>query len=458
MALHKRIELEPVLGDIRQGSPRQVYLCFGERYLCQQAADKIGEAFLQQGNGAVHALDGSSEDTAGILSRLLSFSLLPGIQIYRVSDTRLFLSRKIGASIWDKAIKAHQGDKRTAAGRHLANLLNLAGITPDGTAVFSDISADQWQKLFGFSHPAQDLSWADKLIGEAGLTSSPAAGNTDERLISAIKQGFPDNNILLLITENVDKRKKLFTQIKKHGEIIDCSVADGSSRAAVQEQKDVVREMARKTLAEFDKTIEPKALEFLFARVGFHPVAVVMEMEKLALYVDDRPTITVGDLDHMVSRTKEDAIFELTEAFGKRNRANTLIILNNLLKDGVHSLAILASMRNYLRKLLVFRSLQSSETPVWQNRMNAGNFQKHYLPALKDTGAWPELLKGHPYALFMSFSKAAEFSTEALKQSLSHLLEAEFRLKGSPLPPGIVLEELLLSLIKINSGRKSTFG
>ena len=215
--------------------------------------------------------------------------------------------------------------------------------------------------------------------------------------------------------------------------------------------------MARKTLAEFNKTIEKEAFERLFERIGFHPVAVVTEMEKLALYTGERPKITIDDLDTMVARTREDAVFELTEALGNKSLKNSMIIVNHLISDGIHSLAILASIRNYLRKLLIFRSMQSELTPVWKPTMNASEFQNSYLPDLKATGKWPDLLKGHPYALFMGFKKASEFSTQGLKDSLSLLLSAEYRLKGAPIPPIVVLEELLLSLIKMNTRNKKCF-
>ena len=354
--------------------------------------------------------------------------------------------------MWDKAVKAWENKKEKNGAKHLAGLLSIGGISEPGPTLFSDISPSQWQKLFGFSHPGKDLAWADRLMAEhQELLLAATKEDASQRFCDAVAQGFPAANILILSAEHVDKRKKLFTQIKKHGEIIDCSVTLGASKAAVKEQEDVVREMALKTLKEFGKTIEPQALKLLFERVGFHPVAVVMEMEKLALYVDDRPRITVDDLNLMVSRTREDAVFELTEALGKRDLAGALTILNNLLSDGVHSLAILASLRNYLRKLLAFRAIQSTASPVWRTGMSASEFQNKYLPAIKDTGEWPELLKGHPYGLFMSFNKAAEFKTGNLKRSLSLLLEAEFRLKGAPIPHYIVLEELLMSLAKANA-------
>ena len=80
--------------------------------------------------------------------------------------------------------------------------------------------------------------------------------------------------------------------------------------------------------------------------------------------------------------------------------------------------------------------------------MSAKEFQNNYLPALKKTGEWQELLQGHPYALFMSFTKASDYSCNNLKRWLAMLLDAEFKLKGSPLPQQLVLEELFISMLK----------
>jgi len=455
MPVHKRTEISHLLENITSGKQRQVFLCFGERYLCRQAAEQIEETLLHNRNGAVHTIDGSREDNNKILSRILSFSLLPGIQIYRVQDSSLFLSKNISSQIWEKARKAHQQNELKRAVRYLHNLAHAASADLDSTSPFSDISPDQWQKLFGFAHPGDDLGWADTLLAGSKRQAGSPGADAAERFMSAIEQGLPADNILLLTAETIDKRKKLYSLIKEHGEIIDCSVTSGSSRSAVREQKEVVQEMVRKTLVQFNKAIDPRALELLFERVGFHPVGVVMEVEKLALFIEERPRITVSDINLMVARTREDAIFQLTEALGEKNRALSLKIFNNLVKDGIHSLAILASLRNYLRKMLIFRSFQLLSDPVWVRDMNANSFQNQYLPALKEKGVLNDLLKGHPYGLFMSFSKAAQFPVKALKQSLTLVLEAEFRLKSAPIPDYIVLEDLLLSVINtVSSNQK----
>ena len=450
MTLIKRSDLPTFIDGMRQGKKAQVYLFFGERYLCRESADLLQQALLEQNPGAVQPIDGDREDPAQTLGRLMSFSLLPGLQIFRVTDSRLFQSKETNAGLWEKAVQEFEANRPAPALRYLLNMLSLAGVSPESREPFSEMGSDQWQTLFGVGRPSGDLAWADRLVREAGPQSFPkgTAANLAEKYTEAISRGLPAQNVLMLSAETVDKRKRLFTHIKEHGIIIDCAVETGAGSAAQKVQKEVLLEMVGKTLAGFNKKIEPRAMTLLLERVGFHPVAVVMETEKLALYAGDRPVITCDDLEAMVGRSREDALFELTDAFGKRQTARTLVTLHHLLEDGTHSLAVLATMRNYLRRLLIFRSFQLRPSPVWRQGMSAQQFQGNYLPALKETGEWSELLKGHPYALYISFSKAAEFSCPVLKKWLGLLLEAEYRLKGSPLPQHIILDELFLTMLQ----------
>lgn len=448
MALIKRADL---LKDLSSSGilPRsQVYLFFGERYLCKEAADTLIKHLLAEQPGSLHTVDGDREDPGQTLARLMSFSLLPGRQIYRVADSRLFHSRTVAGDLWTKAQTSFDAGKEQQSLRSLRALLQAAGIKSEGTTSLSEISGPEWKKIFDFEKPAESLDWADRLLSGQQQSTSTSAADVVDRYIHALERGLPGGNILVIIAETVDKRQRLFTYLKKNGTTVDCSVSTGASSAAQQEQKEILKEMMLKTLADFQKTIDPKAVDIFFDRVGFHPVAVVTESEKLAHYCADRKMVTIDDLEEMVGRSREDALYELTDAFSKRQTGRTLTILSRLLEQGVHNLAILATMRNFLRKQLIFRSIQMQPDPVWRRGMSAREFQNQYLPALKSFDQWSDLLQGHPYALFMSFSKASEYSCQGLKRWLAMLLEAEYRLKGSPLPPRLILEELLLAMLK----------
>jgi len=191
----------------------------------------------------------------------------------------------------------------------------------------------------------------------------------------------------------------------------------------------------------------PKVAGQLFERVGFHPVAVVMETEKLALYVGDAKQITLDDLNSVVGRTRQEALFELTHAIGQKDLETALLIASRLQENGIHGLAVLATLRNYTRTLLLFRALQDQEEYGVQTNMPPKVFQQQCLPGLKKNERWKKELSGHPYAVYMQFKTASAFSLSLLTSWSQLVLAAEMRLKGSPIDADTVLQHLLLSML-----------
>jgi DNA polymerase-3 subunit delta len=175
-----------------------------------------------------------------------------------------------------------------------------------------------------------------------------------------------------------------------------------------------------------------------------------MEAEKLALYVGDRKVITREDVDAIIGRTREEALFELTEAVTSGKLEDGLLILDHLQSSGVHGLAILATLRNHIKKLLLIRSLQEVKSPAYAKSLAFPVFQKNYLPKLKEgREEWTNLLwKSHPYGLFMLFRQAARFRCEDLQEGLKELLTAEYRMKGSLVDSRLIMDSLLLNLMR----------
>ncbi len=458
MPVYKRQEIPKLLSDIKQGTPPQVFLIWGERYLCRSAAQELIDRLLPEEDRQATSLlqiDGDQEDFKNTLNQLKTFSLFSGPRIILVADSKLFYSKGVAKNVWEKACEKKERNETRQALRYLLELFNLVSISTEDLeqGFITSLSAPGWKKLFGFTRPQGDLSWVEDLLAENTATA-PAKGLENDAasmFVQAFEKGIPRSNTLILIAETVDKRKRLFKYIREHGIILDLAVETGGTTAAKRDQDKVLKELIVGTLDRYDKKIDPGTLNVLLERIGFHPVAAVMEAEKLALYVADRKKITRGDIDAIIGRTREEALYELTESLTAGKLENGLLILDHLQNNGVHGLAIIATLKNHLEKLLLARALQDLETPSY-TRAVAGKynlFQKNYLPELKQgRDEWTNRLwKSHPYGLFMLFSQASRFRCEDLQDGLKEVLAAEYRLKSTSVDSRIIMDNLLFKLM-----------
>jgi len=458
MPVYKRQEIPALLEKIKHHDTVQIYLLFGERYLCRNAAQELIDLLLPEEEhrttGLQH-IDGDQEDFGRTLNLLKTYSLFAGRKIFWVTDTKLFYSKGVAQKVWEKACEKKERNETGPALRYLLQMLNLASVSPQEMAEenIASLSAARWKSLFGFPRPQGDLSWARDLLADGPADAAPSkSGDTDaaSMFTSAFEAGIPRNNILILVAEAVDKRKRLYKYIQEHGVILDLDIDPGSSSAARRDQDKVVKELLHSTLAGYGKEIEPQAIPVFLERVGFHPVAVVMETEKLALYAGSRKVITREDVDALIGRTREEALFELNEAVSSGKLEDGLLILDHLQSSGVHSLIILSTLKNHLNKLLLVRSLQEVTSPAYTKSLSFPVFQKSYLPKLKEgREEWTGLLwKGHPYALYMLFRQAARFRCEDLQDGLKEVLTAEYRVKGSPFDTRLIMDSLLFNLMR----------
>ena len=200
-------------------------------------------------------------------------------------------------------------------------------------------------------------------------------------------------------------------------------------------ERDLLRFEIPEMLASLGKKMDRRAAEELLSLVGDDLEAIGQELEKLSLYVGERPVITLEDVRALVSPRPENAPYTLLEAFWQGGAAKALATLQDLLRQGIHPLVVLATLITFFKRLFLLRELLEREEGLLSARQYPA-FKELYTSALKKH--YPErpprlLEKLHPFAAYKSAKQAQRIPTENFKEIFERLLVLDAGLKrGAP--------------------------
>jgi len=419
-----------------QGELAPLYLVTGERSLCLAAVDRLLALLFPGGKGreqGVRRISGEKEDIRETMGLLRTVSMFSDRTVVLVDDSRLFKSKNVAEKVWERVLLAHQSGNRNRARGAILGFLAIGGVSP---SEIDALSESQWQELFGFPRP--DTAILAEMAQVVAGAELPENLKGEDELADWVEAGGPGGNILIVVTPEVDRRKALYKFFSKKAAVIDLGVDKGAGKAAKESRRAIVRQVVKKGLSAVNKRFAPRAEQLLIDRVGFHPEALAVEIEKLALYDPDSPEISLETVKNEVAANSEHAIFELTEAFFAGRLTETLHLLKSLLESSMHPLAIIAGLRNQARKLLAASELAKT-APGYSPGMSFAAFQKSCLPGLKESGIAPDVTKGHPYVVYNLISRAAALSPWRLIAVMDTLMECEMGLKGSGIDGEILL-------------------
>lgn len=221
--------------------------------------------------------------------------------------------------------------------------------------------------------------------------------------------------VLLLSAEKIDARRKIYQLFKKHGLAIEFKKLYENQLPAF------VRDLAKSS----NLTLTAGALKLFCKRVGTNLAEVQGEMEKLAGYLGERDLAEEADVAAIVSDTRIESIFDLTDAMGKGDRSTALTLLDRLLAEGQAPLMILAMMTRHFRQMWKISELVSQKVPQSE------------LP--RKVGVSPYFLKG-------LLQQAGRFDNQQYKRVFNRFLETDLALKSSGGEPRMQLEQLLMEI------------
>ncbi|MEH0020073.1 MAG: DNA polymerase III subunit delta [Desulfobacter sp.] len=308
-----------------------------------------------------------------------------------------------------------------------------------------------------------------------------------ELLAGLVEKGIPENHVLVMTSTAPDKRKKVYKLLQEKGAVIDCTVAQGARKADLDEQRTVLRDLARQMLSGTNKQMDQAGFNALLEQTGFNPELFAGNIEKLLAYTGTRPGITASDVMAVVHRDKKDPIFSLTNAIMERDAAKAMPLLSSLFSEGFHPLQILKSLENQVRKLLaikcfvtgIYRDGGGNGMPPLKT-MHFNGFKQAMMPriaaydtavtqadeALESRLATGEEAKSgkkkkpqltdlllapnpkNPYPVFQNFQKSEHFSLDELSAALMALSDLDFRLKSSGADARTGIENYIMVLCR----------
>lgn len=448
-------QLKALLDMIAQGTVLPCYLLHGdEPYLVRDAADRIIERLLPEGRSDFNfiRIDGENEDVDTIVEMLLTASLIPGRKVVFLRDTRLFHSKSSAAAVIGDIVDNLDKDPPRSA-RAFLLLLATAGWSLDDVRNdgWKKIPERQWRETFQDEKAAERASWVPRVIAlceSLGLGDYRARKDTD-RLEEALRGGIPKSHCLVVTAGTVDKRKKLYKIIAEKGAVLDFPKVKSEAN-----QKTMLRGTAEELLAKHGKTITGDAFLLLGRKTGFAFHDAVRELEKLIDYTGSDSTIRKEDVEQLVGRTREDSIFDLTDAIAHRDAETALVTIRRLFDQGLHHLMILTMIIRQIRFLLQGKVMLGSEIrDRFRPGMHYAQFQRDVYPRIKasrdawgEGGAW--LAGQHPFVIFNVLANSERFPLAELTRFMEELIELDVALKSTGVDPQQALERAVMEMCR----------
>jgi DNA polymerase-3 subunit delta len=286
-------------------------------------------------------------------------------------------------------------------------------------------------------------------LGEERAASAQAVTETLGNLATELKNFKWENVRLLISAGKVDRRKTFFKTLEKIGTVENFDALSADDRDWVERA-----EMAARTaVRERKKEISEEALAEVVTRVGPNARQLENEIEKLALFIGDRPNIEFEDVAAICSRNKTARAFALGDALGDRDLPRLLKRLDEELWEMKFDSAqrsgigLLYGLISKVRAMLLLKEMLREGWVKPEMDYNRFKAQLTRVPAEKlpaDKRFNPLAL--NPYVLFRALPQAKKYSRDELVRAMDLLLRCNRRLVSSGLDKTLVLQQIVVEI------------
>lgn len=213
----------------------------------------------------------------------------------------------------------------------------------------------------------------------------------------------PDK-VLVLISENLDKRKKLTKKIQKEFEVVEVTINP------ISYIKDNLERYS----------MEHNAILELIDRTNSNLSSIDNELEKLKLLKEDTKVITKDDVIEIVYRNindSDDYLYEFVDAILKKDRKKALSMYQDLKVLNIEVLSLIGLISSQVRSML--------QVSILSNKLD------------KDIA---EDLKMHPYRVKKLREASSRYSEKDLENLIRKLYDMDLSIKSGKMDAELIME------------------
>lgn len=437
--------LDTALEEIKAGKAKPLYLVHGEEFLARRAAETICDALVPPKNRDLNftQVDGAAGGRE-VGQHLDTVPMFRGTKVVFVESADVLLAKRDVAKELGRAkdLWAQSSRKKDAA-RRVLSLVAPAGWTwreldPDAPGA---PAKTRWKKEVGFEPAPEDRQFWSEVAKYCSDLDLKAPKDDAEALLRAVTQGPPKGNHLVLLCEEFEASHPVAKVVKERGLVLHRGV-ERSGKGRGIESLDIDGIVAE-VLGPLNKKLSPGAKGLMKDRIGDAMRQMASELEKLAIYVGDKPTIDERDVEILVAPLREEEYFELGNALGDGDGARAMKLLNDELGRGKHGLMILGGLTAAVRRLAQDAARYANIPGAMGGReLSSRDYEAQIFPRYSEfvTGKPP-----HPYAAYMGYKRIRKHGPKKLLRALALCAEIDQSLKRGG-DEHLELERLVLAV------------
>ncbi len=263
-----------------------------------------------------------------------------------------------------------------------------------------------------------------------------------ERLVELLRKGLPGGVSFIVLTDSVNKSTSFYKIFKSQGEIHEFEEPEKDKEA----EADFIPRV-EKMLEEKGVSMPHGVFNAFLDRTGYNLRQVASEIDKLSLYLGDRPTATLDDIQLMVAPVRESKFWEFADTFCTGNLAQTLRTMRRMFEQGAEPVGMLVSLQNRLREVLV---LSDCLKRGWA-RLSGGEKWRTLSWALPPEGEAllssleKDPRKGNPFAISIMAAQATRFPSGRWFRWFNAAVDAQAAMTGGEAVDSEVALELFVS-------------